>query len=58
MENEQLIQKIKLHAKDGKIACMQALKIAEEENVPSKKVGEILNELKIKIMNCQLGCFP
>ncbi|HNQ63198.1 MAG TPA: hypothetical protein PLX88_01165 [Syntrophorhabdaceae bacterium] len=58
MENEILIQKIQLNVKDGKISCRQALKIAEEENVPSKKIGELINELKIKIMGCQLGCFP
>lgn len=58
MENEQLVQKIKLHAKDGKIACKQALKLAEEENIAPKALGEMLNELNIKIMGCQLGCFP
>jgi hypothetical protein len=58
MENEQLVQKIKLHAKDGKIACKQALKLAEEENIAPKTLGEMLNELNIKIMSCQLGCFP
>lgn len=58
MENEQLVQKIKLHAKDGKIACKQALKLAEEEGITPKTLGEMLNELNIKIMGCQLGCFP
>ncbi|MCX5815861.1 MAG: hypothetical protein NTX75_06400 [Proteobacteria bacterium] len=58
MENEQLVQKIKLHAKDGKIACRQALKLAEEENITPKTLGEMLNKLNIKIMKCQLGCFP
>jgi hypothetical protein len=58
MNKESIIQKIKLQAKDGKISCRQALKIAEEEDISPKLVGETLNELKIKIMGCQLGCFP
>jgi hypothetical protein len=58
MENEQLVQKIKLQAKDGKIACKHALKLAEEEIITPKALGKILNELNIKVMSCQLGCFP
>ncbi|MCX8021798.1 MAG: hypothetical protein N2745_03405 [Syntrophorhabdaceae bacterium] len=58
MERERLEEKIKKHAKEGKIACKQALKIAEEEGIPSRELGELLNEMKIKITGCQLGCFP
>ena len=42
----------------GKIACKQALRIAEEEGIPPKDLGSLLNELKVKVANCQLGCFP
>jgi len=45
-------------SKDGKISCKQALRTAEEEDVSPKVLGELLNELKIKIATCQLGCFP
>jgi hypothetical protein len=58
MNKEALAEKIKAHAKNCKIACKQALKIAEEEKIPSKEVGEMLNEMKIKVASCQLGCFP
>ncbi|MCX5813019.1 MAG: hypothetical protein NT178_10805 [Proteobacteria bacterium] len=58
MNKEAVIEKINAHTKDGKIACKQALNIAEEENIPSKELGEMLNELKIKVFGCQLGCFP
>lgn len=58
MNKEAVIEKIKAHTKDGKIVCKQALKIAEEEKIPSKELGEMLNEMKIKIAGCQLGCFP
>ena len=58
MDKEKLIEKIKTQAKDSKISCRAALKLAEEEGVPSRTLGELLNELKIKVSACQLGCFP
>lgn len=58
MDKEKIIEKIKSHTKNNKIVCKQALKIAEEEKIPSKELGEMLNEMKIKVAGCQLGCFP
>ncbi|MFA4853398.1 MAG: hypothetical protein WC868_00735 [Bacteroidales bacterium] len=45
--------------KNGKlsIACITAFEIAEKFNVPGSEIGKICNELKIKIINCRLGCF-
>ena len=58
VDKEKLTEKIKSQAKDGKISCRAALKLAEDEGVPSRTLGELLNELKIKVSTCQLGCFP
>ena len=58
MDKQTIIEKVKTNTKDGKIACKQAQKIAEEEGIPYKDMGTLLNELKVKIANCQLGCFP
>jgi hypothetical protein len=58
VDKEKLIEKIKTQAKDGKLSCHAALKLAEEEGIPSRTLGELLNELKIKVASCQLGCFP
>lgn len=58
MDKQAIIEKVKTKAKDGKIACSQALKIAAEERISSKELGSLLNELKIRIIGCQLGCFP
>ena len=58
MDKEKIAQKVKSLSKDGKISCKQSLKLAEEEGVSSRELGELLNELKIKVMGCQLGCFP
>jgi len=48
---------IKEKAKDGRISCPMAHKIAKEAGVSPKKVGDIVNELKIKLYGCQFGCF-
>ena len=58
MEKEELIQRIKAASKDGKMSCRQALKLAEEAGISSREVGTVLNDMKIKISGCQLGCFP
>jgi hypothetical protein len=58
MEKEQVVEKIKAATKDGRISCTQALGIARDMNVSPKEVGDLLNEMKIKIHSCQLGCFP
>jgi hypothetical protein len=58
MDIQATIEKVKTHTKDGKISCRQAQKISEEEGIPYKDLGSLPNELKIKVANCQLGCFP
>jgi hypothetical protein len=42
---------------DGKIRCAEAFRVAQEAGVPVGEVGRLINELKIKIKGCQLGCF-
>jgi len=44
-------------AKKGKIPCAACFKIAEEVGISKREMGKILNEMKIKIGQCQLGCF-
>lgn len=48
---------LKERSVDGKIACSDARKIAEELGVSYMEVGGIANKLSIKIKNCELGCF-
>jgi hypothetical protein len=43
--------------KDNKISCKAAFEIAEETQVSGKRIGELLNDMEIKICACQLGCF-
>lgn len=48
---------LKTRSAEGRITCSDARTIAEELGVPYKEVGKTANELKIKIKNCELGCF-
>ena len=57
LKEEEIIAKLRESAKDGKIPCAVAFKVAKECNVSTKEIGNLLNQLKIKIANCQLGCF-
>jgi len=49
----------KVIEKEGKkyISCAVAIKIANDMKLTPAEVGRVCNEMKIKIMNCQLGCF-
>lgn len=57
MNPEELKAKIRLAAPQGKIACAAAFRLAEELSISTQKMGKLLDELGIKIVMCQLGCF-
>jgi hypothetical protein len=57
MSAEDIKTRIKAAAPESKIACAAAFRLAEELGLSRKDLGELLNELRIKIMHCQLGCF-
>ena len=57
MSQEELKAKIKAAAPEGKIPCAAAMSLAKELGISRKEMGELLNELRIKIIQCQLGCF-
>jgi hypothetical protein len=50
--------RIQAAAPNGRIPCAAAFKLAEELSLTRSRLGELLNELNIKIIQCQLGCFP
>ena len=45
---------------DGKLKlpCKRAFQLAEDHNLSLKEIGDTCNKEGIKIINCQLGCFP
>ena len=58
MSKQQLLEEqILKSAGDGKITCALLRKIAEEQSVSYKLAGKTADKLKIKIKNCDLGCF-
>ena len=57
MDRKKLEEIIKEKAEDGKLPCPLCFKIAEDFGISRKEMGKILNEIKIKISQCQLGCF-
>lgn len=56
-KNKILREKLLSAARDGRITCALLRKIAEETAVTYKSAGKVADELKIRIKNCDLGCF-
>jgi molybdate transport system regulatory protein len=42
---------------DKRLPCAVAFKVASDLDVPLAEVGRTCNELGIKVVGCQLGCF-
>ncbi len=57
MSQEEIKARIKAAATEGRITCPTAMSLAKELGISRKEMGELLNELRIKITQCQLGCF-
>ena len=57
MHEEEVKSRIRAAALEGKMPCAAAFRLAAELGISRKELGNLLNELKIKIIQCQLGCF-
>ena len=57
MDRAKIEEIIKKKAREGKLPCALCFKIAEDVGISKKEMGKILNEMKVKISQCQLGCF-
>jgi len=57
MNHEEVKIRIKAAAPEGKIPCAAAFRLAEELGISRKDLGNLLNDLRIKIIHCQLVCF-
>ncbi len=53
-----LVEEIAASLANGKLSCMVALEVARKLKVTPKEVGDTATKQKIKISQCQLGCFP
>jgi len=56
--DEKLEMEIRASLVNGRLPCAVAFKIAKKLKVSPRQVGDTANILNIKIMGCQLGCFP
>jgi len=54
---DKIREEIKKKAKDNRLPCPLARKIAQELSVSYREVGRAADELKIKITDSELGCF-
>lgn len=54
---EKIFEEIKKRATNNKLPCRVARQIAEDLSVSYREVGKAADELKVKIVNCELGCF-
>jgi hypothetical protein len=57
MDENEVKERIMAQQVGGKISCKAAFDIAEAAGMPRSRIGELLNEMDIKIRACQLGCF-
>jgi len=57
MDRAKLEKVILEKAKDGKIPCAVCFKIANDLEIPKKEIAKVLDEMNIRITQCQLGCF-
>jgi hypothetical protein len=57
MDRKKLEEAILERSKGGRLPCAMCFKIAEDFGISKREMGKILNKMKIKISQCQLGCF-
>ncbi len=56
-KQKELHERILFEAEKLKLPCSKAFIIASEVGCPISEVGKTCNEVGIKIVGCQLGCF-
>ena|ERR1035437_2409781 len=55
--NMSLSEDLRASLKENHLPCAVAWQLAKKHNASRKRVGETADELKARIVNCQLGCF-
>ena len=55
--DEKIATAVQERAKEGKISCAVAFRIAEELGAMPRAVGEVADELDVRLAGCQLGLF-
>jgi hypothetical protein len=55
--NDKVAEEIRKKAVNGRLPCPAARKIAQKLSVSFKEIGKTADQLKVKITDCELGCF-
>lgn len=55
--SETVLGRVKSSLINGRLPCPAAFKVSRELKVALQEVGDAANKLKVKIVDCQLGCF-
>jgi len=55
---DEVRRRIETASTDGTISCAVALRIASDLGVTPRTVGSEIDDMGLKIVHCQLGCFP
>jgi hypothetical protein len=55
--NDKVAEEIRKKAVNGRLPCPAARKIAQELSVSFREIGKTADQLKVKITDCELGCF-
>jgi len=53
----EILEAVRRAAKEGRITCTAARKLAVELGVAPRLIGQAADVLKIRIRECELGCF-
>ncbi|MFZ5873407.1 MAG: hypothetical protein ACOYW8_03205 [Bacillota bacterium] len=53
----EVMEAVRAAAPEGSISCALARKLAHDLGVPPQVIGRAADLLKIKVKNCELGCF-
>lgn len=57
MDRDKIVDEIQKASEKKRLSCEKAHELSRLLEVPPQEIGEICNELNIRIASCQLGCF-
>jgi hypothetical protein len=57
MTREKIVEAVQARLVQNRLSCKKAHEISADLGIPLKEIGAVCNELNIKIIVCELGCF-
>lgn len=53
----EVLEAVKAAATEGRLSCVKAHELAAQYYTPLRLIGHAADELGLKLVECQLGCF-